>query len=227
MPTPYRPPSSRTFYPSIHLTHHGRWYHLAILRRPTGVGLATIDGWAKSRKRNSQLSIVSNALDVEKEAFATYRRSFHIPDRELPDAVRAQERLTALVEASRLLSLRDNLRMQHTADADVDELRQRHSVMCSLMGEAHKTMIAHPDTGSEGDFQRAVDDGLWTPFLIDPVDESRLFALSKNMVGSFDSSPAFKASAGATELAAKQVMSAVPLLPGIPISLFPDDMGSD
>jgi hypothetical protein len=46
-------------------------------------------------------------------------------------------------------------------------------------------------------------------------------------VGSFDSSPAFKASAGATELAAKQVMSAVPLLPGIPISLFPDDMGSD
>lgn len=183
MPTPYRPPSSRTFYPAIHLTHHGRWYHLAILRRPTGVGLATIDGWAKSRKRNSQLSIVSNALDVEKEAFATYRRSFHIPDRELPDAVRAQERLTALVEASRLLSLRDNLRMQHTADADVDELRQRHSVMCSLMGEAHKTMIAHPDTGSEGDFQRAVDDGLWTPFLIDPVDESRLFALSKNMVG--------------------------------------------
>lgn len=142
----------------------------------------------------------------------SYEDTYLLPDGQLSDALRAQARLTSLTEAAVLLSRRDNLRVQHTADADVDELRSRHGVMAQLMHEAHATMISNPDLGAEGDFERAVNDGFWQPFPISDADQDRLFSLSKNMVGSADPSPAFKASAGATELAARQATTRAPVV---------------
>lgn len=171
------------------------------MRQPSGIGITTIDG--RFTRRKSDLSVLSDGLDAEKRYLAEYRRRYHQTDRQLGEALQAQGRLTSLVEASRLLSVRDNLRMQHTTDADVDELRDRHEMMRVLMQDAHNKMVAYPDAGAEGDFQQAVEDGMWSPIPIDAMEEARLFTLSKQMVGLANPSSAFFASAEATEIAAK------------------------
>jgi len=176
---------------------------MAISRHPSGIGLTTIDGRAAPRKRNSQLSLLSDELEAEQSALKAFRSSYHLRDLQHDDALRAQERLTALAEASRLLSLRDNLRMQRQNNADIDELRERQQQMVHLMREAHAKLIGRPDTGADGDFQQAVSDGTWTAFPMDETEEDRLFARCRDLLGSSDPTETFRTSAGATELAAK------------------------
>ena len=53
------------------------------------------------------------------------RARYHLLDEQHSDAIRVQNQLAFMAEASKLLAHRDKLRVQHSAEADVDKLRTR------------------------------------------------------------------------------------------------------